>query len=129
MRIDVLRQLASRRIPSYAFVGPLMTHFVDAPKTMDRLMADLARAEVKFIYAELLYVAPPLLQRLQSTISGFDEDVAAFISAQVDPNLLNIGHKRDPVCRAVEDHGCGHARKPECSSVRAGSGSGTALCK
>lgn len=85
MRIDVLRQLASRRIPSYAFVGPLMTHFVDAPETMDRLMADLARAEVKFIYAELLNVAPPLLQRLQSTISGSAEDVASFISAQVDP--------------------------------------------
>ncbi len=42
-----------------------------------------------------------------------DDDVARCRGS--NENLLNIGQKRDPVHRAVDDHGCSHARKPECS--------------
>lgn len=85
MRLDVLRELSSRSIPSYAFVGPLMTHYVDEPAKIDRLLAALAAAGVRFIYAELLNVAPNLLRRFRATIAGSEDEVERFVAAQIEP--------------------------------------------
>lgn len=85
MRLDVLRELSGRSIPSYAFVGPLMTHYVDEPAKIDRLLSALAAAGVRFIYAELLNVAPNLLRRFRATIAGSPDEVERFVAAQVEP--------------------------------------------
>lgn len=102
-RTAVLRRLSAHGIPCYAFVGPLMTHYVDDPDTIDRLLGELRDAGVKFIYAELLNVSAPLLHRLQRSLDGTTEEIEAFVTSQLDQ------HRRDAlartVLRLVEKHG------------------------
>jgi len=83
-RLEILRLLVEHGVPTYAFVGPLMTHYVDRPQAMDRLMSSIADAGVKFIYAELLNVAPSLLRRFRKTLSGTEAEVEQFVSEQLD---------------------------------------------
>lgn len=85
-RLDLLRKLNARGLPTYAFLGPLMTHFVDRPETIDELIRRVKDSGVRFAYAELLNVSRPLLQRLQSTISSTGEEAQEFIRLQVDPD-------------------------------------------
>lgn len=44
--LAILQALSQRQIPSYAFIGPLFTHYVDAPEKLDRLIAAIAASNV-----------------------------------------------------------------------------------
>ena len=81
-RIEMLQSLSNESIPCYAFVGPIMTHYLDSPHILDRLLSKISSSGVTFIYAELLNISPILMQRLQSNISGSDKEVQDFISLQ-----------------------------------------------
>ena len=84
-RLKILEELARQKIASYAFVGPLMTHYVDEPEKMDRLLSRIASAGVKFIYAELLNLSPKLLKRFENTLALNGIESRNFAATQMDP--------------------------------------------
>lgn len=102
-RLHLLHELSQRGIPTYAFLGPLMTHYVDTPDTMDSLIGHIAETGVRFVYAELLNVARPLMLRQQSVMSVDQADAARFVAAHADPARRQ--RLSELVVRLLDKHG------------------------
>lgn len=102
-RLKILEELERQKIASYAFVGPLMIHYVDKPEKMDRLLSRIAAAGVKFIYAELLNLSPKLLKRFETTLALNGIESRNFAATQMDPR------RRSDLASLIEtlasDHG------------------------
>lgn len=74
-RIGALRELSSRGIPVYAFVGPLLPHFRQAPGELDTLFSQLAAAGVSEVYVENINLKPYIRERLEPRLRQEGEDV------------------------------------------------------
>jgi DNA repair photolyase len=102
-RIDLLSALSLKGIPTYAFLGPLMTHYVDAPDAMDALIRRIAQTGVRFVYAELMNVSEPLMTRLQSVMSVDQADTKRFVAEHSDPERRR--RLSELVMRLLNKHG------------------------
>jgi DNA repair photolyase len=85
-RLDHLRRLSDRGLTTYAFLGPLMTHYVDRPETIDALVRQVKESGVRFAYAELLNVSHPLMTRLKAEIAPIEGRAEEFARQQADPD-------------------------------------------
>lgn len=63
-RIDALAKLHKEGIKTYAFVGPLLPHFVLEEKNLIKLFKRLEEAKVDYIYLEHLNLSPYIKKRL-----------------------------------------------------------------
>jgi len=88
-RLKTLKKINMAGVPSYAFVGPLMTHYLDEPSKLDRLCSCIAETGVSFIYAELLNVSSTLMRRMASSMKGNHWEIDTFIKNQISQSRRN----------------------------------------
>ncbi len=76
-RLDALRVLNEAGIRTYAFVGPLVPHFVERPELLEDVFARLADAGVNRVFVEHLNAKRYIRQRLDAVIARQPEPVRA----------------------------------------------------
>ena len=65
-RLSTLEQLARAGIETYAFIGPLLPSYADAPALLERLVERLAATGVRSAYVEHLNPSRYILARIQA---------------------------------------------------------------
>jgi DNA repair photolyase len=69
LRLQALKKLNCQGIKTYAFVGPLLPHFVENLENLDHLFSDLEDARVDYIYIEHINLSPYIKKRLYSSLA------------------------------------------------------------
>jgi DNA repair photolyase len=64
LRIQALKKLNRQGIKTYAFVGPLLPHFVEKPQNLGQLFSDLEDAQVDYVFIEHINLSPYIKKRL-----------------------------------------------------------------
>jgi len=83
VRLETLRQLHKAGITTYAHVGPLLPHVVQQEKELGKLLTQLKKAGVGFIYLEHINMSPYIRDRLFAELSkDHSEEIAQFRKAQ-----------------------------------------------
>jgi len=63
-RLDALKNLHKAGIPTYAFVGPLLPHFMNNPQTINKLLDRLQAVGVKEVWFEHINLSSKIKARL-----------------------------------------------------------------
>jgi len=64
VRIDAIKKLTAAGIPTYAFIGPVLPHFIKSKKEINNLLDVLQNAGVKEVWFEHLHLVGPVKTRL-----------------------------------------------------------------
>jgi DNA repair photolyase len=82
-RFDALRKLNQAGLRTYAFIGPLLPHFVAKPDELEKLFKKLTEAGTKDIFIEHLNLSSYIRGRLMQEMMGVSKDVLeTFYSSQ-----------------------------------------------
>lgn len=85
-RIETLKKLHAAGIKTYAFVGPLLPHFVFMKGAMESLLRDLKKTGVSFIYLEHINLSPYIRDRLFKYVKkDYPSELEKFKKAQALP--------------------------------------------
>jgi len=102
-RIEALRALNEAGIRTYAFVGPLVPHFVERTELLEDLFARLADAGVRRVYVEHLNAKAYIRKRLDAVIARQPEQVrAAYADARTREHRARL---EQIVAELIERHG------------------------
>ncbi|MER9303966.1 hypothetical protein [Mesorhizobium sp. M0496] len=63
-RLNALAALHEARIPTFAFVGPLLPHFAEKPELLDQLFGRLADVGVREVYIEHINLKRHIIERM-----------------------------------------------------------------
>jgi DNA repair photolyase len=74
-RLLALKKLHEEGIPTYAFIGPLLPHFVTEPKKLTQLFQSIYDAGVRELYVEYLNLSPYIKSRLRKELTDMDESI------------------------------------------------------
>lgn len=82
-RIAALAALHKEGIKTYAFIGPLLPHFVAEEDALDRLMAAIAKSGTRDIFVEHLNLSSYIRTRLMKEMKGKEKAIVEkFYSSQ-----------------------------------------------
>jgi DNA repair photolyase/GNAT superfamily N-acetyltransferase len=82
-RLKALKTLNENNIKTYAFIGPLLPHFVAKPEELEKLFQSLKQAETKDIFIEHLNLSAYIRNRLMIEMKGADKKIIdVFYSSQ-----------------------------------------------
>lgn len=82
-RIAALTTLNKEGIKTYAFIGPLLPHFVAEEDALDRLMAAIAKSGTRDIFVEHLNLSSYIRTRLMKEMKGKEKEIVEkFYSSQ-----------------------------------------------
>ena len=82
-RIETLTTLNKEGIKTYAFIGPLLPHFVAQEDALDRLMAAIAASGTRDIFVEHLNLSAYIRTRLMAEMKGEEKAIVEkFYSSQ-----------------------------------------------
>lgn len=82
-RIAALAQLNKEGIKTYAFIGPLLPHFVAKEDALDHLMAAIAKSGSRDVFVEHLNLSSYIRNRLMEEMKGKEKGIAEkFYSSQ-----------------------------------------------
>ncbi len=83
VRLKALKTLNENKIKTYAFIGPLLPHFVAQTDELEKLFKALAETGTKDIFIEHLNLAKYIRNRLSVEMKGEDKEVLEkFYSSQ-----------------------------------------------
>jgi DNA repair photolyase len=74
-RLEALTELNKNGISTYAFVGPLLPHYVAKPNVLDNLFNEIAKTGTKEIYIEHINLSNYILGRLKTEMKDLDPDI------------------------------------------------------
>jgi len=74
-RFDTMEQLNAEGIKTYAFVGPLLPHFVAKPESLDKLLGAIAKTGTKELYIEHINLSKYILNRLKKEMPKLDKSI------------------------------------------------------
>ena len=74
-RLKALKDLNEVGVNTYAFVGPLLPHFVSKPKSLDKIFKAIADTGTKEIYVEHINLSKYILDRLRAEMPDLDKDI------------------------------------------------------
>jgi DNA repair photolyase len=74
-RLAALKKLNEDGIATYAFIGPLLPHFVTEPKKLTQLFQSIYDAGVRQIYVEYLNLSPYIKGRLKKELIDLDDTI------------------------------------------------------
>jgi len=77
LRLKALKILHAAGIPTYAFIGPLLPHYVTSSGKLESIFSALKDAGVKEIYIEHLNLSPYIRKRLFKKLAGSEKTVLA----------------------------------------------------
>lgn len=75
-RIKALRKLHTERINTYAFIGPILPHFINSEEKINKLLDKLQEVGVKEVWFEHINLSPKIKSRLYNYLK------------KVSPNLI-----------------------------------------
>jgi DNA repair photolyase len=102
-RLEALRALNEAGIRTYAFVGPLVPHFVERTELLENLFARLADAGVRRVYVEHLNAKGYIRKRLDEVVARQSEQVrAAYAEARTREHRARL---EEIVSELIERHG------------------------
>jgi len=82
-RLEALKRLNKQGIKTYAFIGPLLPHFVANRKGLDKLMKQISGAGTKEIFVEHLNLSTYIRRRLIDEMKGENKKIVElFYSSQ-----------------------------------------------
>lgn len=82
-RFEALKKLNQAGIKTYAFIGPLLPHFVAQEKELEKVFQRLHDVGTRDIYVEHLNLSSYIRGRLMDEMKGTDKDIVAkFYSSQ-----------------------------------------------
>lgn len=74
-RLKALKELNAQHIKTYAFVGPLLPHFVADPQKLDQLFREVSETGTKEVYVEHLNLSNYILGRLRTEMPDLDKTI------------------------------------------------------
>lgn len=84
-RLETLRYLNKRGIRTYAFIGPLLPHFLYQPQLLDELLKEIREIGTKQVYVEHINLPAYIRERLWSEFGEQPEEVKkAYRKSQSD---------------------------------------------
>jgi len=90
-RLKALKKLHQAGIKTYAFVGPLLPHFVWLEKEMKLLLTELKKTGVSYIYLEHLNLSKYIRDRLYKYLKkDYPQELARFKQAQTPEYRLKL---------------------------------------
>ncbi|MBI5356385.1 radical SAM protein [Candidatus Collierbacteria bacterium] len=82
-RFEALRKLNQAGLQTYAFIGPLLPHFVADEAGLEKVFQKLAEVGTKDVYVEHLNLSSYIRGRLMDEMKGTDKNIVAkFYSSQ-----------------------------------------------
>ena len=82
-RLEALRKLNEAGIKTYAFIGPLLPHFVADETGLEKVFQKLVEVGTKDVYVEHLNLSGYIRGRLMAEMKGTDKNIVAkFYSSQ-----------------------------------------------
>ncbi|MCX6726640.1 MAG: radical SAM protein, partial [Candidatus Shapirobacteria bacterium] len=69
-RIEAIKELNAEDIPTYAFIGPVLPHFIKSKKEINELLDVLQNAGVKEVWFEHLHLVGPVKTRLMDYLKS-----------------------------------------------------------
>lgn len=83
-RFEALKQLNKNGIKTYAFVGPLLPHYVANSNELERIFEKLREVGTRDMFVEHLNLSPYIRNRLFTEMKDFDtEMLTKFYSSQL----------------------------------------------
>lgn len=76
-RFEALKKLNEAGIPTYAFVGPLLPHFVSSQDKLDALFEAIYKTGTKDLYVEHINLSNYIVERLKEEMPSLDKDTLA----------------------------------------------------
>lgn len=74
-RLKTLAELHEAGVRTYAFVGPLLPHFLEEPQLLEDLLARLAETGVREVYMEHINLDPYIRRRMDEVLAGEPDQV------------------------------------------------------
>jgi DNA repair photolyase len=74
-RLEALTVLNKEGINTYAFVGPLLPHYVADPQKLDKLLGSIKDAGTNEIYVEHINLSKYILSRLKKEAADMDKEI------------------------------------------------------
>jgi len=74
-RLNALKKLHENGIKTYAFVGPILPHFINNPDLINDLLDALLKHGVKEVWFEHLNLSPKIKSRLYNYLQNHDSDL------------------------------------------------------
>jgi len=74
-RLKTLAELHEAGVRTYAFIGPLLPHFLDEPQLLEDLLARLAETGVREVYMEHINLDPYIRRRMEEVLAGEPDQV------------------------------------------------------
>lgn len=74
-RLEALTELNAAGIKTYAFVGPLLPHYVSHPEVLDTLFNEISKTGTKELYVEHINLSSYILDRLQKEMPDLDASI------------------------------------------------------
>ena len=90
-RLKALKKLHQAGIKTYAFVGPLLPHFVWQEKELKQLLTELKKTGVSYIYLEHINLSRYIKDRLYKYLKkDYSQELARFKQAQTPEYRLKL---------------------------------------
>lgn len=92
LRIKALKELNREGINTYAFVGPLLPHFVANQKSLDKLFKSIKESGTNTIWAEHINLKGKKMNRLMELVGDrlSKEESELFINSQTDEYKIKL---------------------------------------
>lgn len=74
-RLKTLAELHEAGVRTYAFIGPLLPHFLEKPQLLEDLLARLAETGVREVYMEHINLDPYIRRRMDEVLAGESDQV------------------------------------------------------
>lgn len=74
-RLEAMKELNEKGIKTYAFVGPLLPHFVASPDILDGVFKSIADTGTKELYVEHINLSNYILSRLKKEMPELDPKI------------------------------------------------------
>lgn len=102
-RLEALRKLKDAGLDTYAFIGPLLPHFVELPELLDDLFGQIKATGVTSVYVEHINLKAYIRERLDPVIQAESEGVQqVYIGARKDAHRERLDEIVTPL---LEKHG------------------------
>ncbi len=102
-RLSALQELCESGLETYAFIGPLLPHFVERPEMLDELLSRVASTGVQSIYIEHINLRKYIRERMDPLLADEDEGVqAVYIGARKEEHRSRLDEIVAPL---LEKHG------------------------
>ena len=85
-RLDTLKKLNAGRIKTYAFVGPLLPHFVAEKYKLDMLFKAIYETGTKDLYIEHINLSKYIIERLKRELPGLNKNIMEKFYISQDKN-------------------------------------------